>query len=117
MARYLTIDSEFNPITFQERMAPLEMYKEEYESQQNALDELAKYQSLAELSNSELDRDTYNQYKSWNDRLGYTMDGLMSSGKLDMNAVRTLRREYLTNLAPMEAKLKKSKKLLMISKK
>ena len=32
MARYLTINSKFNPITFEERMKPLLLYKEEYEN-------------------------------------------------------------------------------------
>lgn len=112
MARYLTINSAFNPITFAERIAPLEKYKAEYESQQDALDELAKYQSLADLSNSELDKDIYNQYKNWNDSLSGTIDDLMSSGKLNSNAIRTLRREYLSKLAPAKEKLKKRNELV-----
>lgn len=112
MARYLTINSEFRPISFEERMAPLRLYKQEYEAQQDALDELAKYQSLADLSNSELDKDIYNQYKNWNDSLSTTIDDMMSSGKLNSNAIRALRREYLSKLAPAEEKLKKRNELV-----
>ena len=41
MARYLTINSKFNPITFEERMKPLLLYKEEYEKQEEALNKMA----------------------------------------------------------------------------
>ena len=113
MARYLTIDSEFNPITFQERMAPLEMYKKEYESQQDALEKIsAESQSLADLANSSLDADIYNQYKSYQNELETSIDNLINNGKLDINAISRLRHKYNMELYPYEAKLKKRNALI-----
>ena len=113
MARYLTINSKFNPITFEERMKPLLMYKEEYERQEEALNKMLEdSQSLASLANSPQDADIYRQYQDYQNSLNGLVDNLTNNGKLDSRAALQLRRQYLQNLKPYESKLARRNELI-----
>lgn len=113
MARYLTINSQFNPISFDERIKPLVMYKTEYEKQQAELDNLTEStQSLADLSNSRLDSEAYRKYADYKNALSNAMDNLINNGKLDYRAIAQLRRNYQQNLAPLEKKLSRRNELV-----
>lgn len=113
MARYLTINSKFNPITFEERMKPLLMYKEEYERQEEALNKMLEdSQSLASLANSPQDADIYRQYQDYQNNLNGLVDNLTNNGKLDSRAALQLRRQYLQNLKPYESKLARRNELI-----
>lgn len=113
MARYLTINSKFNPITFEERMKPLLMYKEEYEKQEEALNKMLEdSQSLASLANSPQDSDIYRQYQDYQNNLNGLVDNLTNNGKLDSRAALQLRRQYLQNLKPYESKLARRNELI-----
>lgn len=113
MARYLTINSKFNPITFEERMKPLLMYKEEYEKQEEALNKMLEdSQSLASLANSPQDADIYRQYQDYQSNLNGLVDNLTNNGKLDSRAALQLRRQYLQNLKPYESKLARRNELI-----
>ena len=113
MARYLTINSKFNPITFEERMKPLLLYKEEYEKQEEALNKMLEdSQSLASLANSPQDSDIYRQYQDYQSNLNGLIDNLTNNGKLDSRAALQLRRQYLQNLKPYESKLARRNELI-----
>lgn len=113
MARYLTINSKFNPITFEERVKPLLMYKEEYERQEEALNKMLEdSQSLASLANSPQDSDIYRQYQDYQNSLNGLIDNLTNNGKLDSRAALQLRRQYLQNLKPYESKLARRNELI-----
>lgn len=113
MARYLTINSKFNPITFEERIKPLLMYKEEYERQEEALNKMLEdSQSLADLANSPQDSDIYRQYQDYQSNLNGLVDNLTNNGKLDSRAALQLRRQYLQNLKPYESKLARRNELI-----
>lgn len=112
MARFLTIDSQFNPISFEEMIKPALLYKEEYEKQQDAIDTLAANNILDQLKNSDVDAKVYNEYNNYKSMLGDAAMNLSTTGKLDMNAIRNLRRMYQQKLAPYEARLKKRNELV-----
>ena len=69
MARFLTIDSQFNPISFEEMIKPALLYKEEYEKQQDAIDTLAANNILDQLKNSDVDSKIYNEYHNYKSML------------------------------------------------
>ena len=113
MARYLTINSKFNPITFEERMKPLLLYKEEYENQEEALNKvLEESQSLADLKNYPQDSDVYRQYQEYQNSINDVIDNLTNNGTLDSKAALQLRRYYLQNLKPYESKLARRNELI-----
>ena len=113
MARYLTINSKFNPITFEERMKPLLLYKEEYENQEEALNKvLEESQSLADLKNYPQDSDIYRQYQEYQNSINGVIDNLTNNGTLDSKAALQLRRYYLQNLKPYESKLARRNELI-----
>ena len=113
MARYLTINSKFNPITFEERIKPLLMYKEEYEKQKEGLNKMLEdSQSLAGLANSPQDSAIYRQYQDYQSSLNGLVDNLTNNGKLDSRAALQLRRQYLQNLKPYESKLARRNELI-----
>ena len=113
MARYLTINSKFNPITFEERMKPLLLYKEEYENQEKSLNKiLEESQSLADLKNYPQDSDVYRQYQEYQNNINGVIDNLTNNGTLDSKAALQLRRYYLQNLKPYESKLARRNELI-----
>ena len=113
MARYLTINSKFNPITFEERMKPLLLYKEEYENQEEALNKvLEESQSLADLKNYPQDSDVYRQYQEYQNSINDVIDNLTNNGTLDSKAALQLRKYYLQNLKPYESKLARRNELI-----
>ena len=113
MARYLTINSKFNPITFEERMKPLLLYKEEYENQEKSLNKiLEESQSLADLKNYPQDSDVYRQYQEYQNSMNGVIDNLTNNGTLDSKAALQLRRYYLQNLKPYESKLARRSELI-----
>ena len=113
MARYLTINSKFNPITFEERMKPLLLYKEEYENQEESLNKILEdSQSLADLKNYPQDSDVYRQYQEYQNSINEVIDNLTNNGTLDSKAALQLRRYYLQNLKPYESKLARRNELI-----
>ena len=113
MARYLTINSKFNPITFEERMKPLLLYKEEYENQEESLNKILEdSQSLADLKNYPQDSDVYRQYQEYQNSINGVIDNLTNNGTLDSKAALQLRRYYLQNLKPYESKLARRSELI-----
>ena len=113
MARYLTINSKFNPITFEERMKPLLLYKEEYENQEESLNKILEdSQSLADLKSYPQDSDVYRQYQEYQNSINGVIDNLTNNGTLDSKAALQLRRYYLQNLKPYESKLARRNELI-----
>ena len=113
MARYLTINSKFNPITFEERMKPLLLYKEEYENQEESLNKILEdSQSLADLKNYPQDSDVYRQYQEYQNSINGVIDNLTNNGTLDSKAALQLRRYYLQNLKSYESKLARRNELI-----
>jgi hypothetical protein len=102
MGKYLTINSQFNPISFEEMAKMPLMYKAEREKQEDKLDELSKYSTLEALSNSSLNRDVYGKYQAYKNKLADTATRLQNTGKLDARSIRDLQREYNQVISPYE---------------
>lgn len=107
MAKYLKITPSYKATSFEDRIKPLALYKEEYENQQEAFDKLLEDTAVLEnLKNSEADADVYREYSTWRDSLNKAADDLSSTGVLNMQGIHNIRREYLNKLKPMEDKYK-----------
>ena len=115
MARAYIYNAEFNPISFMDRIAPLNLYKEEYDKQQDAYYKLLeKTQDLAALKDIEMDRDSYQKYEEFKNqidnigeemnRVGLTQD--VKSGLLD------LRRREIEEMKPLLSRQEKRAELI-----
>lgn len=106
-SKYLQVTPQYKATTFDERIKPLVLYKQEYDRQQDAYDKLLEDTLMLEnLKGSDIDADLYRQYSQWRGELNNAADILSSTGRLDMQSVRDLRRQYLNEFKPMEDKYK-----------
>lgn len=106
MANYsLTINSKFQPFSFERYMQPIMQYAQLYEAQQTALDTLleksSEWERLANMSGS---KESYNKYKSYSEDLRKAADDLATKG-LTPNSrgeLTKLRKGYYDNIRPIE---------------
>ena len=114
MANYIINNSKFTPFTFQEMIAPLNMYKEAYDKVETDLDSL--YSSIGNFNFSAVD-DTSNAkriYDSFNESILTAEEDLLNNG-LGGNTrqkLLELKRVYNTNIKPIEQKIKKRESLI-----
>lgn len=113
-SKYLQVTPQYKATTFDERIKPLVLYKQEYDRQQDAYDKLLEDTLMLEnLKGSDVDADLYRQYSQWRGELNNAADILSNTGRLDMQSVRDLRRQYLNELKPMEDKYKHRNSLML----
>lgn len=106
-SKYLQVTPQYKATTFDERIKPLALYKQEYDRQQEAYDKLLEDTLMLEnLKGSDVDADLYRQYSQWRGELNSAADVLSNTGMLDMQSVRDLRRRYLNEFKPMEDRYK-----------
>lgn len=106
-SKYLQVTPQYKATTFDERIRPLVLYKQEYDRQQDAYDKLLEDTLMLEnLKGSDIDADLYRQYSQWRGELNNAADILSNTGRLDMQSVRDLRRQYLNEFKPMEDRYK-----------
>lgn len=106
-SKYLQVTPQYKATTFDERIKPLALYKQEYDRQQEAYDKLLEDTLMLEnLKGSDVDADLYRQYSQWRGELNSAADALSNTGMLDMQSARDLRRRYLNEFKPMEDKYK-----------
>lgn len=105
-ATYLTVGSKFKPYSFEEYVKPLNMYKEEYQRQEDLYNTYAETAGLigADL-NPELDNDiltnTYNPYMQALNEAAATLssEGLTPGGRA---ALQSLRRQFGREITPIK---------------
>lgn len=113
-SKYLQVTPQFKATTFDERVRPLVLYKQEYDKQQDAYDKLLEDTLMLEnLKGSDVDADLYRQYSQWRGELNSAADTLSSTGRLDMQSARNLRRQYLNEFKPMEDRYKHRNNLMI----
>lgn len=106
-SKYLQVTPQYKATTFDERIKPLVLYKQEYDKQQEVYDKLLEDTLMLEnLKGSDIDADLYRQYSQWRGELNSAADTLSNTGILDMQSARDLRRRYLNEFKPMEDKYK-----------
>lgn len=107
MGKNISISPTYKATSFEERIKPVLLYKEEYNKIQDAYDKILEDTLMLEnLKGSEVDSELYGKYSDWRGRVNSAADNLSSSGYLDMQSVRDLRREYINDLKPMEDRYK-----------
>lgn len=106
-SKYLQVTPQYEATTFEERVKPLVLYKQEYDKQQEVYDKLLEDTLMLEnLKGSDVDADLYRQYSQWRGELNSAADTLSNTGMLDMQSARDLRRQYLNEFKPMEDRYK-----------
>lgn len=106
-SKYLQVTPQYKAMSLDDRMRHVALYKPEYEKQQDAYDKLLENTLILEnLKGSDIDADLYRQYSQWRGELVGAADALSNTGKLDMQSVRDLRRQYFNEFKPMEDKYK-----------
>lgn len=107
MVRNIEISPTYKATSFEERIKPVLLYKEEYDKIQDTYDKILEDTLMLEnLKGSEVDSELYGKYSDWRGRVNSAVENLSSSGYLDMQSARDLRREYINELKPMEDKYK-----------
>jgi hypothetical protein len=114
MANYIINNSKFTPFTFQEMVAPLNMYKEAYDKVESDLDSL--YSSIGNFNFSTVDdnSNTKRIYDTFNNSILTAEEDLLNNG-LGGNTrqkLLELKRVYNTNIKPIEQKIKKRESLI-----
>lgn len=107
MPRFLKATPKYTATSFEDRMKPLLLYKDEYEKQQDTYDKMLEDTLVLEqLKDSDVDTDLYRSYSDWRTKLNESASNLSDNGQLDMQGIRSLRRDYLNNFKPKEDLLK-----------
>lgn len=107
MPRFLKATPKYTATSFEDRMKPLLLYKDEYEKQQDTYDKMLEDTLVLEqLKNSDTDTDLYRNYSDWRTKLNNSASNLSNNGQLDIQGIRNLRRDYLNNFKSKEDLLK-----------
>lgn len=105
MAFNLTFTSEFKPLTFAERIAPLQLYKEEFDKREEAYNDLiAQTETWKDIANQENSPEAYAMYKKYSDDLRVLSNDFMSRG-LNLNTGKNMlrmKRRYYNEIEPIK---------------
>ena len=104
MPKVYTYNAEFNPISFADRIAPMKLYKEEYDKQQAAYEKmLEETDDLGVLKDIAMDADSYGVYKSFQDELNSIADEMSTKGlSTDIrNRLLKLKRRQANEINPL----------------
>ena len=106
--------SNFKPFTYEEMVRPLLLYKQEEEARQQAyLDMQEKAATLEDLAASEKDAEAYGIYTAYKDKLRDVADSMARQGLTrGNNQVFNLRKDYISNIKPLNDLLEKRNKLI-----
>ena len=115
----MVINSRFKPFSYEEMLRPLAAYTDEYNAQEAAYGELAdKAAQWERLKNSEMDQDTYQQYRNYANTLQQAADSLAKEGLKPggRKAVQDARRKYTEEIFPIEQAYQKRAELSKMQK-
>lgn len=105
MGRYITLNSQFNPFSFDDYIKPYQIYGEAYKEMENQYDDLSSKATILEnLANSAIDQREYQQYKSWSNDLKTQADQLATQGLSPSlrRSLMTMRNRYKSEINPIE---------------
>lgn len=105
MGRYITLNSQFNPFSFDDYIKPYQIYGEAYKEMENQYDDLSSKATILEnLANSAIDQREYQQYKSFADDLRGQANQLATQGLSPSlkRELMTMRNRYKQDISPME---------------
>lgn len=115
MPKVYTYNAEFNPISFADRIAPMRLYKEEYDKQQAAYEKmLEETDDLGVLKDIAMDADSYGVYKSFQDEINSIADEMETKGLSNdvKNRLLKLRRRQADEINPLLERQKSRAELI-----
>lgn len=114
MANYaLTVTPKFTPFTYDELIKPIETYQKVYDAYNEKYDaiedEIAKWKALEKT-----DPAAYERYAQYNENLQRERDALLKNGLSanSRNAFSALRRQYASDIVPMNEAETRQKELI-----
>lgn len=112
MSINLTIGNKFTPFSFEEKLKPFMLYKEEYDKVDN---DFTTLMSQAEVWKDRAMRDknpeAYRRYKRYMDDLSTAVDSLRTSGTINKSALQKLKARYAGDITPIETAAKRQEML------
>ena len=102
---YLKIDTQFNPLTYEELVKPIVDYEKAYKEVEDAYSTLAEQtDAFSNIINQSNSPDAYNMYKEYSDALNTAIDDF-SQGMTIGNRAKLLKmkRDYAKNILPIAA--------------
>lgn len=105
MPRYLQVTPQFNPISYEERIKPLEQYKQEYDKRMDAIDEQGLLaDAIGGLIDENQDPELAQIYNEFSNKLTNTATDIVRTGSLgnSRRALRELRSDYANKLVPIQ---------------
>lgn len=116
MANYsLVVNSRFKPFSFQEMLAPWQIYGQAYKELEDSYGALGVQAGTVEsMLNKELDRDAYNQYQGYMQGLKESADVLATQGLSPSlrGSLNNLRTRYSQEIVPIQAAAQRREKLM-----
>ena len=110
----LQINSRFRPFSFQEMVAPWQLYGQAYKELEDSYDALGVQAGTVEsMLNKELDRDAYNQYQGYMQGLKESSDMLATQGLNPSlrGSLGNLRTRYSQEIVPIQAAAQRRERL------
>ena len=102
---YLKIDTQFNPLTYEDLVKPIVDYEKAYKEVEDAYSTLAEQtDAFSNIINQSNSPDAYNMYKEYSDALNTAIDDF-SQGMTIGNRAKLLKmkRDYAKNILPIAA--------------
>lgn len=102
---YLKIDTQFNPLTYEELVKPIVDYEKAYKEVEDAYSTLAEQtDAFSNIINQSNSPDAYDMYKEYSDALNTAIDDF-SQGMTIGNRAKLLKmkRDYAKNILPIAA--------------
>jgi len=115
MPKVYTYNAEFNPISFADRIAPMRLYKEEYDKQQAAYEKLLEETNdLSVLKDVAMDANSYSTYENFTNDIASVADEMRTKGLSQdvRNKLLDLKRRQSTEISPLLDKQKKRAELI-----
>ena len=115
MPKVYTYNAEFNPISFADRIAPMRLYKEEYDKQQAAYEKLLEETNdLGVLKDVAMDANSYKTYEDFTNEIASVADEMRTKGLSQdvRNKLLDLKRRQSTEISPLLDKQKKRADLI-----
>jgi hypothetical protein len=105
MAGNIIVDAKYNPFSFQEMLAAVNIADQQHKQIEEGMTQLAENASIWEsLANNTQDQNAYNQYKSYADELKNQVGILANEGLTarSRSGFNTMRSRYMSDIAPIK---------------
>lgn len=105
MANYLTVNTKFEPFSYERYLSPMKAIADRYDAAETAYSDLSAKADLWEnIINENTDPDTYSQFKSYSEDLKNQADLLATEGLTSdvRRALLKMKKRYSSDIIPIE---------------